>query len=196
MEIEHALREVPGIFLRLNEQIPLSLIQRLKQRGFWFDDQDRFMKSAGIFNHWPEGRAIFVSSDFFVSVWVNEEDHLRIMSVVPGFDLPQAVAHLLPILKVLEQQLQFSYTQKLGFLTSCPTNLGTGCRVSMHANCYHESLIQLKSRGLAIRSKHGEKDSLCGDNDDFYDISVAQRLGITESQIMKKLYSSLVECII
>lgn len=193
MEIEQVLKQMPGIFLRIGDEIPSSLLQRLQKRGFWFDNRERFLKSAGIYGHWPEGRAIFVSNDWNVCIWVNEEEHLRLMSVVPDFDLPRAVAHLLPVLKVLEQHFEMSYTEKLGFLTSCPTNLGTGCRVSVHAHCSRELISQFQSRGLVIRSKHGEQESLESQIDDVYDIYFPQRLGITESEIMTKLHQALVE---
>ncbi|AOY82503.1 MULTISPECIES: hypothetical protein [Moorena] len=193
MQIEHVLKKVPGMFLRLSDNIPLSLRKKLQDCGFWFDNSDRFMQSAGIYDHWPKGRSIFVSRDWHVSVWINEEDHLRLMCVVPNFDLPKAVSYLLPVLKFLEQQLSFSQTRQLGFITSCPTNLGTGCRISVHAYCSPEAVANLQSRGLVIRNQHGEHVSVSTDTYGIYDISVAERLGITESQIMKKLHQSLVD---
>ena len=77
--------------------------------------------------------AAFISSDKEVSVMVNEEDHLREQYILKGFDLYKAYERISGIDDGLARSVSFAYDEKLGYLTACPSNLGTGMRASVMA---------------------------------------------------------------
>ena len=78
------------------------------------------------------GRGIFYNDDKTFLVWVNEEDHLRIISMQKGGDLATAYARLVRAVTKIGEKFAFSRHQRIGFLTFCPTNLGTTVRASVH----------------------------------------------------------------
>jgi len=81
---------------------------------------------------WPEGRGIFHNDDKTFLVWVNEEDQLRIISMQPGSDIRQVFERLSRAATEIEKIAKFAQDDHLGYITSCPTNLGTGLRASVH----------------------------------------------------------------
>lgn len=85
---------------------------------------ERHMISPAFSGNFP--RAVFISNDEKISIMVNEEDHLRIQCILPGFDPRQAYDTVNKIDDLLNERLTFSFSEKYGYLTSCPTNIGTG----------------------------------------------------------------------
>lgn len=76
----------------------------------------------------PENRAVLVRNDDAVSIMVNEEDHLRIQAMAQGLDLKTAYVVASEVDDLLEKSLDISFNEHIGYLTACPTNLGTGLR--------------------------------------------------------------------
>ena len=74
----------------------------------------------------PENRAVLVRNDDAVSIMVNEEDHLRIQAMAQGLDLKTAYVVASEVDDLLEKSLDISFNEHIGYLTACPTNLGTG----------------------------------------------------------------------
>ncbi|CAN5870936.1 hypothetical protein BH10CHL1_BH10CHL1_19530 [soil metagenome] len=185
--VKAGLQSMPGVLMPLDELTP-SQKATLAAARMLFTDQDRFMASANILDDWPIGRAIFISEDRFSGVWINEEDHLRIISIVPGYNLPKAVEALNTLLSALENRLSFAWSNRLGWLTSCPSNLGTGLRASVRAACSPEDAGKFRQLGLQLRGEQGEHTTVM---DNVYDISPQQRLGVTEHQIMDQLNEAL-----
>ncbi|KAI8740877.1 arginine kinase, partial [Biomphalaria glabrata] len=105
---------------------------RLTEEHFLFNDSDRFLKAAGGYNDWPTARGIFYNESKTFLVWVNEEDHLRVISMQKGGDIGAVYKRLATAYKTLEEKLKFSRDDRVGFLTFCPTNLGTTLRASVH----------------------------------------------------------------
>jgi protein arginine kinase len=147
------------------------------------------------------GRAVAFGASETISVMVNEEDHVRLQAIAGGFQLEAAWRHAQEIDRNLENRLSFAYTQKLGYLTGCPTNVGTGLRASvmMHLPCL--SLVRpelekvfaaAQKTGLAVRGMYGEGSRAAGD---FYQISNQITLGRSESQLVDDL-AALVPCIL
>ncbi|EFN63313.1 Arginine kinase [Camponotus floridanus] len=99
---------------------PTEVQQMLIYDHFLFKEDDRFLQAANACRFCPTGRGIFHNDDKTL-VWVNEEDHLRIISLQMSGDLGQ-----------FEKRLPFSHNDRFGFLTFCPTNLGTTVRASVH----------------------------------------------------------------
>ena len=159
-----------------------------------FEKGDRFQDAAGINSDFPEGRGVFYSSDRQFIVWVNEEDHLRIMSLEKTSDLSSTYSRLCRALQSLGERLDFAHDKTYGYLTSCPTNLGTAMRAGVHIrleklNQKKEILNRLaKEYHLQIRGTRGEKTEI---EDSIFDISNAKRLGISETAIIRNLHKGL-----
>ncbi len=157
---------------------------------------DRYLNSAGISNDWPDGRGMYVSGREDFLVWVGEEDHLRIMAMMSGGDLGALFRRLHSGLEKLSQLLPpFATSPVYGNVTSCPTNLGAGMRASLHMKLpkltsggTDLSVVtrEAKQLGLAVRGAGGEHSA--AGSDGLVDVSPSARLGVTEVQIMQRLY--------
>ena len=160
---------------------------------------DRFLNSAGISSDWPHGRGMYLSANEDFLVWVGEEDHLRIMAMQTGGNLSALFARLHSGLEALSNLLpEFATSPTYGNITSCPTNLGTGMRTSLHLKLPNltqngrdiASLTEkAKTLGLAVRGAGGEHSDAGADG--LVDISPSARLGITEMDIMQQLYDGV-----
>jgi creatine kinase len=157
---------------------------------------DPYLKSAGISAHWPHGRGMYQSADGGFIIWVGEEDHLRIMAMQLGAKLGGIFTRLKTGLDMLAGQgLVFAHSERYGNVTSCPTNLGTGMRASLHLplpKLTHNGreLSNLKAHakllGLSVRGVGGEHTE-AGEGG-IVDISPSARLMITEADIARCLY--------
>ncbi|CAL1543221.1 unnamed protein product [Lymnaea stagnalis] len=164
---------------------------------FLFKDDDRFLKAAGGYNDWPTGRGIYFNENKTFLVWVNEEDHLRIISMQKGGDIGAVYKRLVTAVKTLEEKLKFARDDRLGFLTFCPTNLGTTLRASVHIKIPHLAAsdkfkplcdkLNLQARGI-----HGEHTESEGG---VFDISNKRRLGLSEVQAVQEMYNGIREII-
>jgi len=124
-------------------------------------------------------------------VWVNEEDHVRIISMEKGANVKQVYKRLVAGIQLLEKSLKFVYHEKFGYLTFCPTNIGTGLRASVHVklpklaasgklNAMCESL-NLQARGL-----NGESQKTMS-KEGIYDISNKIRIGKSEFELVNSM---------
>lgn len=157
-----------------------------------FKNNDKYLESAGIFNDWPEARGAYISNDKKFMVWINEEDHMRIIYLTYKKDLISAYNKFVDAISVLEKKLEFAWDKKLGYLNSCPTNIGTALRVSVHIKLDNLSIEEIKSIAkefnLSVRGTHGEHSGII---DKTYDISNTQRLGISPEKIIRDLVSGI-----
>ncbi|BFZ09964.1 hypothetical protein BsWGS_13003 [Bradybaena similaris] len=170
---------------------------KLTEDHFLFNDSDRFLKAAGGYNDWPTGRGIFFNENKTFLVWVNEEDHLRLISMQKGGDIGAVYKRLVTAVKTIEEKLKFARDDRLGYLTFCPSNLGTTLRASVHikipllaASDKFKPLcdkLNLQARGI-----HGEHTESEGG---VYDISNKRRLGLTEFQAVQEMYNGVKEII-
>ncbi|MDU2065188.1 MAG: protein arginine kinase [Sporomusaceae bacterium] len=137
-------------------------------------------------------RAALIRSDASVSIMVNEEDHLRIQCMEPGLDLTKALANADQVDNVLEETLTFAFSEQLGYLTACPTNVGTGMRASCMLHLPALVLTQQINRimgavtqlGLAVRGIYGEGTETIGN---IFQVSNQLTLGYTEEEIVDRL---------
>ena len=106
--------------------------QSLIDNHFLFKEGDRFLEAVGLNREWPANRGIFHNDAKTFLTWVNEEDQLRIISMQNGSNIRQVFERLTTALAKFENVAKFSYDDHLGFITSCPTNLGTAMRASVH----------------------------------------------------------------
>ena len=127
-------------------------------------------------------------------IWVNEEDHLRIISMESSSDISGVFNRLCLGLGHLSTRLEFAFDKRYGFLTSCPTNIGTAMRAGVHIRLRklkkNQTLLNnlVAQYQLQIRGTHGEKTSV---EKGVFDISNKQRLGISETRIIQNLHSGL-----
>lgn len=131
-----------------------------------------------------------------LAIMINEEDHLRIQSIYAGFDLDAAYNSALEADTAISKSVKYAFDEKLGYLTSCPTNLGTGMRASVMLHLpaltrygYIKSLVNLMTKlGLCVRGLFGEGTEAKGD---MYQLSNQITLGISEEDTIKKLKSAV-----
>ena len=127
-------------------------------------------------------------------IWVNEEDHLRIISMEASADISGVFNRLCRGLDHLSTRLEFAFDKRYGFLTSCPTNIGTSMRAGVHIRLKklekNQALLKklVAQYHLQIRGTQGEKTSV---EKGIFDISNRQRLGIPETRIIQNLHSGL-----
>lgn len=139
-----------------------------------------------------EGRALLLSSDESLSIMINEEDHIRLQVITKGLSLEEAYDTADKLDTLLDENLDFAFDKKLGFLTQCPTNLGTGMRASvmMHLPALEKSRAisriadNLSKLGIAIRGAHGEGTEPKGA---MYQLSNQVTLGISEKSAIENL---------
>ncbi len=180
--------------LGMKKEVQESLIKD----HFLFKEGDRFLDAVGLNRNWPEGRGIYHNDDKTFLVWVNEEDQLRIISMQQGGDIKEVFTRLVNAIKSIETKVPFSYSEHLGFITSCPTNLGTAMRASVHialpklAQDMEAFKAITDKYHLQIRGIHGEHSQSEGG---VYDISNRRRLGVTEVQCVQDMYDGVVALI-
>jgi creatine kinase/arginine kinase len=105
---------------------------QLIEDHFLFKEGDRFLEACGLNRDWPSGRGIFHNKEKSFLVWVNEEDQLRIISMQKGADILAVFTRLSIAAALIEKEAKFAHDPHLGYITSCPTNLGTALRASVH----------------------------------------------------------------
>ncbi|MGE0610372.1 MAG: protein arginine kinase [Pirellulales bacterium] len=135
-----------------------------------------------------------------VSLMLNEEDHLRIQVLQSGFNLQEAWSTINAIDDALQSHVTFAFNDRLGFLTACPTNVGTGMRVSVMLHLpalvitrqIDKVFRSLQKISLAVRGLHGEGSQSMGD---FYQISNQITLGRAETDLVQQV-SDIVPVII
>lgn len=106
--------------------------KQLIEDHFLFKEGDRFLEACGLNRDWPNGRGIFHNDAKTFLVWVNEEDQLRIISMQQGADIGEVFGRLARAADHIEKVAKFAHDDNLGYITSCPTNLGTALRASVH----------------------------------------------------------------
>jgi protein arginine kinase len=134
-------------------------------------------------------RAVVIDHDERFSVMVNEEDHLRIQVMCSGLDLQAAWERIDKIDDQLEQKLTYAFHDTLGYLTACPTNVGTGLRVSVMLHLpalvitreIEKVFRSLQKINVAVRGLYGEGSQFMGD---FYQVSNQITLGRSEAELV------------
>ncbi|HID21544.1 MAG TPA: protein arginine kinase [Planctomycetaceae bacterium] len=137
-------------------------------------------------------RGVCISDEENVSLMVNEEDHLRIQVLHSGFSLDECWREISEIDDIIEESVTYAFSERLGYLTACPTNVGTGIRVSVMLHLpalvvtkeIHKVFGALQKINLTVRGLYGEGSQAMGD---FYQISNQVTLGKSEEQLIDNL---------
>ena len=138
------------------------------------------------------GSGLVLNRDESLCVMINEEDHLRMQALRPGLQLKQAWQAIDSIDTRLEKKLEYAFSPELGYLTACPTNLGTGIRVSamLHlpglvlAEQINQIIQAVNKLGLAVRGLYGEGTEALGN---VFQVSNQMTLGEGEADIVERL---------
>lgn len=168
--------------------------QQLIDDHFLFKKGDRFLEACGLNREWPSGRGIYHNEAKTFLVWINEEDQLRIISMQNGHNIREVFERLCRGAAAIEALLPFARDDHLGYITSCPTNLGTGLRASVHIAlpklCKDKARFQAiaDKYNVQIRGIHGEHTET---DDGVFDISNRRRLGISEAQLVQDMYDGV-----
>lgn len=137
-------------------------------------------------------RGVAVDHTDHFSVMINEEDHLRIQVMKSGFDLENAWQQANALDDAIESQINYAFHRRYGYLTACPTNVGTGMRVSVMVHLPALVITQqieklfrsLQKISLAVRGLYGEGSQAMGD---FYQVSNQITLGKSEAELIKQV---------
>lgn len=205
-EAERLERHLRGALKAARPELQYAALNELTpvQRDMLFE---RHMVSA---EHVQEShaRGVAYSQDGTVSVMVNEEDHLRLQVFAPGLDLAGVDAEVNALDDRLAALLPFSFSEAWGYLTGCPTNTGTGLRVSVMLHLpalsfrpegkasAEPGLVKVSKAaqklGLTVRGSHGESSRAEGD---FYQISNQVTLGLPPERSLSDLLAMLTQVI-
>ncbi len=134
-------------------------------------------------------RGVVVSEDSSISIMVNEEDHLRIQVMLPGLDLSRALALADEVDNILEESMDFAFDESIGYLTACPTNIGTALRATamlhmpgLALSRQVESMARAASQvGLNVRGMYGEGTEVVGD---IFQVSNQLAMGYSETELV------------
>lgn len=185
------------------EYIPLAKMTKKEQQKmiddhFLFKEGDKYLQAANACQYWPIGRGIFINKAKTFMVWIGEEDHIRIISMADGANLKEIYARLIKGIKFLETNAEFVRDKRLGYLTFCPTNLGTTLRASVMIKLpkLGSNLEQLEEKAaelnLQLRGSKGEHTECL---DQVFDISNKRRLGLTEFEAVMEMQTGILKLI-
>merc|ERR1711970_1624158 len=185
----------PGITKEQRVGVEKLMISAVK--NFPSDLAGNYYPLTGMERDWPEGRGIFHNDKKTFLIWDNEEDQLRIISMQMGGDVRDVFERLAKGIKAVGDSVKkeagkdFCLDAKYGYIHSCPTNLGTGMRASVHVDLpgwTQHGVEKLKARceelHLQPRGTRGESGGQTGFT---YDISNKHRLGYSEVQLVQKM---------
>lgn len=147
------------------------------------------------FGKGPRG-AIIAEREFFTAM-INEEDHLRMQVLKAGCQLSACAEQINRIDDMVEQQAEYAFSPRFGYLTACPTNLGTAIRVSVMLHLpalkmtghIEKFFNATRAMGLAVRGLFGEGTEAAGD---FYQLSNQVTLGLSEAEIVRQFEESII----
>jgi len=178
----------------------------------WVDMQDldrtqrallveRHLISRNLLKRGDDPSAVIVSPDESLSIMINEEDHFRIQMMRSGFQLRAVYKMINEVDDQLEDRLQFAFHKRFGYLTACPTNIGTGIRISVMLHLPGLTLTNeiervrraARDMHLAVRGFYGEGSEALGD---LFQISNQTTFGKTEHDLLEEFESKVIPQII
>ena len=194
-------KDISGNFLQHTKMTNDQRVD-LIDNHFLFKGKDKMQAASGYHSHWPHGRGIFLNKNKTFLNWVNEGDHIRIISMEKGGDIKAVFSRLAKGAKLIEDGIRkqtgignnenvFMMHEKLGAVTCCPSNLGTGMRGSVHLRL--PKLIEkmglneidkiARLHNCQARGSNGEHSEIM----DYIDISNWRRIGCTEAELISDM---------
>jgi len=192
-EVLTRCREALGCTSALKRSVNTSVAELTDQEKLILVERHLISRELSVTK---QGAGLVINRDQTISVMINEEDHLRIQVLRAGFQLKKAWAQVDGLDTELEERLDFAFDPTLGYLTACPTNLGTGMRASamMHLpalviSSQMEKVVRAVNQlGMVVRGLFGEGSDASGS---IFQISNQTTLGESEATILKRLGSVL-----
>jgi protein arginine kinase len=189
VKMEGILNQIDFKRIEQMELLKIDELQPLQKRVL----VEKHLISPLLAEESPYGACLLTENEE-VSIMINEEDHIRIQCLFPGFQLSEALEAANNIDDWLESQIQYAFDEKNGYLTSCPTNVGTGLRASVMMHLPGLILTQQINRiipainqlGLVVRGIYGEGSEALGN---LFQISNQITLGKSEEDIVEDLKS-------
>lgn len=177
--------------------------EELRNAGNLFQEPDStLLLSSGMGRHWPDARGIFHNNAKNFFVWLNEEDHMRIVSMQKGDDIKEVVARFIRacngVQKVLKAEgYDFMHSPHLGYILTCPSNLGTGLRAGAmmlipNLSSHPKFKEVVRAMGLQARGGRGVDSAAVGGK---FDISNADRIGRGEVDLVNIMIEGCAQCI-
>jgi protein arginine kinase len=181
--------------LDLSDEISYISVDKAPEINRRFLVERHLISQHHAFGQGPRG-VVIAKREFFTAM-INEEDHLRIQILKPGCQLGQCLEQINRIDDLIEKKVEYAFSSSFGYLTACPTNLGTGIRVSVMLHMpalkmtehIQKFINTAKDLGLAVRGLFGEGTDASGD---FYQLSNQTTLGISEEQIIEKFEKQII----
>lgn len=160
---------------------------------------EKHLISYNLLNNKETG-AVILNKDETISIMINEEDHIRIQCITAGMNLSEAYKIANNIDDILEKKLNYAFNEDLGYITACPTNIGTGLRASVMihlpvitiTNEMSGVLNALTQVGMTIRGQYGEGSKTKGN---IYQVSNQVTLGLSEQEILSNLQAVALQLI-
>lgn len=177
------------------DRVELAKSTALEQNVLW----EKHLVSRQLLKN-PAHRSAYISNDRSMSILVNGENHLRIQAMAAGFDLKSPYDRASRVDDVFEAKLDFAFDEKLGYLTSCPTDLGTGLRASVMLHLpglvYTENIGNILNIspqiGLSMSAMYGEGAESAGN---LFAVANKLSLGLTERELCDNLRISVGEIV-
>ncbi|KLV24100.1 MULTISPECIES: protein arginine kinase [Niallia] len=201
-EAENVIQQVEGAIINESNQ-PFGQLELLSMNNLNTLEKrvlvEKHLISPQLAEQSPNG-AVILSEDEEVSIMINEEDHIRIQCIKPGLQIEEAIKEANIIDDLLEKKVNYAYHVEMGYLTSCPTNIGTGLRASVMMHLPGMVLTQQMNRiipaiqqlGLVVRGIYGEGSEALGN---IFQISNQITLGRSEKDIIEELKSVVTQLI-
>jgi len=175
-------------------------VEDLRSNGFLFQKpkSTNVLYHSGAARDWPHGRGIFHNNNRTCLAWVNEEDHCRIISMEMKGNIKSVFARFCKMSDKFKENAEIMHSKALGFIGTCPSNLGTGLRASVMVilKQFNEDVHLLEDAcaklDLQPRGSRGEYSAAEGGK---WDISNKQRIGFSEVQLVQKLIDGLEQLI-
>lgn len=148
----------------------------------------------------PAGRALILKKDESVSIMINEEDHIRIQCIQVGLEFDKAFNEALKIEKIIGESVNYAFDSKFGYLTECPTNLGTGMRASAmihlpaleNLGALERIFNSISKFGITVRGTFGEGSQT---KSSMYQVSNQITLGISEKDSIENINNIIMQLV-
>jgi protein arginine kinase len=181
--------------LDLGDKVFYISIDKMPELDRRFLVERHLISQHHAFGKGPRG-AVIAHREFFTAM-INEEDHLRLQVLKGGCQLAACTEQINRIDDMIEKKIEYAFSPRYGYLTACPTNLGTGIRISVMLHLpalkmtgqIEKFLNASRAMGLAVRGLFGEGTDAAGD---FYQLSNQTTLGISEQEILSRFESAII----
>jgi len=188
--------DLKGAYQSLKDMTDEAIEKLIDEHLLYDKPVSPLLISAGMGRDWPDGRGVFLSEDKRLVIWVNEEDHARIISMQTDSNMNTVWSRFCRAINDVETIMkgdgfEYMYSEHLGYILTCPSNLGTGIRAGVHIKIpllskrdeFKDVLakLRLQKRGT------GGVDSGAGNDDGWFDISNNDRLGFSERDLVQQV---------